>query len=332
MKKHVIILSLFALAGSFLLSGCSKSKTAATSSGNNGNGSEAASGSVASDQPVDMKIKWTIGKKYPMHIELVQSTKTEVPNQPQPVVQEMNLTQDFDISPLKQLDGGGAQLELQFNNQAMNVSQGGQTVLTFNSTQSPGQDGGDPAVAVLRAMVGAHIQYFTDANGKVERMEGVDALAKRIAATGQPRAEAVFKQMFGEDALKRYCSFADGMPNRTLNVGGSWPFQEDLPTSIGVLALDMKYTFKNWEQYSGRKCAHVVGTGRISTKTVSTATGAMVEVEKGTITGDFWFDPALGMIAGFNDTEDMALKITTRAQAMKTQFNQKIRYALVDTP
>jgi hypothetical protein len=332
MKKHVIILSLFVVAGSVLLSGCSKSKTATTASGNNRNGSEATAVSLASDEPVDMKIKWTIGKKYPMHIELGQSTKTDVPNQPQPVVQEMNLTQDFDISPLKQLDGGGTQLELQFNNQAINVSQGGQTVLAFNSTQSPGQDGSDPAVAVLRAMLGARIQYFTDANGKVERKEGVDALTKRIAATGQPRAETAFKQMFGEDTLKRYCSFADGMPNRTIKVGESWPFQEDLPTSIGVLALDMKYTFKNWEQYSSRKCAHIVGAGRISTKTVSTATGAMVEVEKGTITGDFWFDPALGMIVGFNDMEDMALKITTRAQAMKTQFNQKMRYALVDAP
>src|SRR5215471_4045802 len=129
MKKHVIVLFLFVAAGSVLLSGCSKSKTAATSSGSNGNGSEATSVSLASDEPVDMKIKWTIGKKYPMHIELGQSTKTDVPNQPQPVVQEMNLTQDFDISPLKQLDGGGSQLELQFNNQAINVSQGGQTVL-----------------------------------------------------------------------------------------------------------------------------------------------------------------------------------------------------------
>ena len=332
MKKHVIILSLFVVAGSVLLSGCSKSKTTATASGNGGSGTGPAAESMASGQPVDMQIKWAIGRKYPMHIELSQSTRTDVPSQPQPVVQEMDLTQDFDITPLKPLDGGGTLLELQFNNQAINVSQGGQTVLTFNSTQSPGHDGNNPAVSVLRAMIGARIQYFTGANGKVERMEGVDALTQRIAATGQPQGEATFKQMFGEDTLKRYCSFADGMPNRSVNIGESWPFQEDLPTAIGILALDMKYTFKNWEQYNNRKCAHIVGTGRISTKTVSTATGSMVEVEKGTITGDFWFDPTLGMIVGFNDNEDMALKITTRAESMKTQFNQKIRYALVNAP
>lgn len=332
MKKHIYLLSLFVVTGGILLSGCSKSKPAGIASGHKGNGSDVAAGSTASDQPVDMRIKWMVGKKYPMRLELSQSTKTDVPNQPQPVVQEMNLAQDFDISALKPLAGGGVQLELQFNSQTMNVTQGGQTQLTFNSTQSPAQDGNNPATSVLRTMIGARIQYFTDADGKVERMEGVDALAKRIAASGQPGGEAMLKQMFGEDTLKRYCSFADGMPNRMVNVGESWPFQEDLPTAIGILGLNMKYTFKNWEQYSDRRCAHIVGTGRITTKTVSTANGAMVEVEKGAIAGDFWFDPALGMIVAFNDTEDMALKITTRADAMKTQFNQKIRYVLVDMP
>lgn len=330
MKKSILLLSLFVVTGGVLLSGCSKSKTAATTSGHSGSGSDVAAGPGASDQPVEMKIKWVVGKKYPMRLELSQSTKTDVPNQPQPVVQEMNLNQDFDISARKQLDNGGAQVELQFNHQAITVSQGGQTVVDFNSTQNPAQDANNPVAPVLRSMSGTRIQYFTDANGKVERMEGVEELTRRVEATGQPQARQMFQQMFSPETLKRYCSFADGMPNRMVNIGETWPFQEDLSTAIGILALEMKYTFKNWEQYGNRRCAHIVGTGRISTKSVSTATGAMVEVEKGTITGDFWFDPALGMIVAFNDTEDMALKITTRSDAMKTQFNQKIRYVLVD--
>ena len=327
MKKAVVILSLCAMAAGLLLTACSKSKTAPTQSAK---GADSTMNVGISKDPVDMRITWKIGKKYPMHIELNQSTKTDVPDQQQPVAQEMNLKQDFDITALKEIDGGGRQLELQFNSQAMDISQGAQTVLSFNSMNSPGADANNPAASVLRAMIGVRIQYFTDANGKVERMDGMDALEKRIAATGQPREEAMFKQMFSEDTLKRYCSFADGMPNRTVAIGDSWPFRQDIASSIGLLALDMKYTFKNWEQYADRKCAHVVGTGRISTKSVSTANGAMVEIENGKITGDFWFDPVLGMIVGFNDDEDMALKITTRAQTMKTQFNQDVRVALVD--
>ncbi|HXR47801.1 MAG TPA: DUF6263 family protein [Candidatus Limnocylindrales bacterium] len=332
MKKLVVMLPLCALAGGLLLTGCSKSKNAATTAGNNRNGTGTTATSGASDKPVDMKIKWTVGRKYPMRIELTQSTTTEVPDQPQPVVQEMNLSQGFDISALKELENGGRQLELKFETETMNVSQGGTTKVSFDSLQSPAQDANNPVAPVLRAMIGARIQYFTDANGKVERMEGVNELAQRVAATGNPQAQASFQQMFSEDTLKRYGSFADSLPGHTVNIGDTWPFQEDVSTSIGVLTVDVKYTFKNWEQHGDRQCAHVDAAGDISTKTISTANGMVVEIKKGTITGEFWFDPVLGMIVEANNNQDLALKITTRQQTMSTQFNQKVRMALVDMP
>ena len=133
MKKLVAILPLCAVAVALGLSGCSKSKTGTTASGNNGNGSDATTAPVASDQPVDMRINWTVGRKYPMRMELDQTTKTDVPNQPQPVVQEVKISQGFDLSVLKALDNGGRQLELQFESQTMDVSQGDRSVLSFNS-------------------------------------------------------------------------------------------------------------------------------------------------------------------------------------------------------
>ena len=56
----------------------------------------------------------------------------------------------------------------------------------------------------------------------------------------------------------------------------------------------------------------------------------MVEIKKGTISGEFWYDPALGMIVEANNDQDLALKITTRTQTMTSQFNQNVRIALVD--
>lgn len=332
MKKLVAILPLCVVAGALCLSGCSKSRTGATSAPNNEKGADATATSVTSDKPVDMKIKWTVGRKYPMRIELTQSTTTAVPDQPQPVVQEMSFSQGFDFSAVKELENGGRQLELKFDTETMTVSQGGNTVVSFDSLQSPAQDANNPVAPVLRAMIGARIQYFTDTNGKVERMEGVNELAQRVAATGKPQAQASFQQMFSEDTLKRYGSFADSLPGHTVNIGDTWPFQEDVSTSIGVLTVDVKYTFKNWEQHGDRQCAHVDATGDISTKTISTANGMVVEIKKGRITGEFWFDPVLGMIVEANNNQDLALKITTRQQTMSTQFNQKVRMALVDMP
>lgn len=263
-------------------------------------------------------------------MELDQTVKTEVPNQPQPVIQKVKLTQDFNIAVLKELDKGGRQLELTFENQTINVSQGDHSVLSFDSAQSSAPDTDDPFAPILRAMMGAHIQYFTDANGKVETVEGVDELRNRIAKAGRPQEQAMLKDMFSEDTLKQYGSFADAMPDHTVNIGDNWPLKKDIPSSIGVLALDMKYTFKNWEQHADRKCAHIEAVGGISTKSISTAAGAAVEIKDGTVSGDLWLDPALGMIVGMNNDQNMRLKITTRAQTMTSQFSRKMRLSLVD--
>ncbi len=327
MKKLIVILTLGAVAGGLLSAGCSKSKNAATPSGNSADSTMA---SGASDKPVEMKIKWTVGKEYPMRMELDQTTKTEVPDQPQPVVQGVKISQGFSMSALKELDNGGRELELKFESETMDVSQGDRSVLSFNSLQNPAQDANNPVAPVLRATIGARIQYFTDANGKVERVEGVDALTQRIAANGNPQTRAMFNQMFSADTLKRYGSFADAMPDHAVNMGNSWPLKQDVTTTIGVLTVDLKYTFKNWEQHRGRKCAHVDAEGDISTKSISTAQGMVVEIKKGTISGEFWYDPTLGMIVEANNDQNLTLKITTRQQTMTSQFSQKVRVALVD--
>jgi hypothetical protein len=180
-------------------------------------------------------------------------------------------------------------------------------------------------------MIGARLQYFTDASGKVEKMGGLDELMKRISAVATQQQRGMFQQMFSEDTLKRYGSFSEALPNRIVNVGESWSHKDDIVSTIGTLSMDMNYTFKNWEQHGDRKCAHVETAGTIATKTVSAANvGAAVEVQNGKITGDFWFDPELGMIVDVHNTQDMTLKITTRNQNLTQQLSQKIRLSLVD--
>ena len=120
------------------------------------------------------------------------------------------------------------------------------------------------------------------------------------------------------------------MPNRIMNVGENWLVKKDVVDNIGVLTVNMKLTFKNWEQHGDHKCAHIEETGSISSKSVSTASGAMVKIEKGRISGDIWFDPELGLAVGGNDNEDLILKITTRTQTMTKQTHNKSQWTLVD--
>ncbi|HVU27233.1 MAG TPA: DUF6263 family protein [Verrucomicrobiae bacterium] len=284
------------------------------------------------DGPVDMRIKWMVGKKYSMHMELTQGTETKVPNQSQPVKSEVSLAQDFDISALKELSSGGWQLELKFVDETFDASQGGQKILSFDSIQNSSADPNNPA-ALLGVIIGARLQYFTDADGKVEKVEGVDDLMNRVATAGKPQTpgKALFNQLFGAGRLKQYVALGDWMPKRVVKVGERWSVKNNVDSpAVGTVAVDMQFNFKNWEQHGDHRCAHVEMTGDLSTKNISTATGAAISIEKASISGDFWFDPQLGMVVETDSEQNLTLKMTTQAQTLTPQLSQKTRVTLVD--
>jgi RNA polymerase sigma factor (sigma-70 family) len=274
---------------------------------------------------VPMRIQWMVGKKYSMRSDLVQDTETTLPGQSQPVRSEVSWTQDFIISPLKQLDNGGWQLELQFVNETMDVSQGGRHLMTFSSTASSSADG-----QTIHVKVDGRIEYYTDANGKVEKLDGLDDFMNHATVDGNPQQQAIFKQMYGTDELKRYGDFGDMLPNRMTKPGESWPVKQDISSPEGLLRLDLNYTFTNWEKHDARQTAHIIGTGSITSESTSAATGALVDIEKGKLSEEAWFDSDLGMIVGANNDQTMKMKITTQARAMTAQVTQKVRFTLVD--
>ncbi len=328
MKKLTITLSLFAVVGCVLLAGCSKSKDAIAQSENSPANNPAA---AASGDSVEMKIKWPIGEKYAMRMELDQATETKVPNQPQPIKQQVNMAQDYTIGAIKELGNGGRQLELEFKNQTMDVNYGGNKVLSFDSTQRPALDSTNAVIPLLRKMIGGRVRYVTDAAGQVEKLEGIEELMTRIAFNRKSQEHAMFKQVVSEDTLKHYGALGEAMPNRQVKIGESWTVKKNVPTeSVGQLAVDMKYTFKNWEQRDGRKCAHIEVTGEMESAAGRAGTTPAVKIENGKMSGDIWFDPEIGMTVAQNFNQDMTLKVMAGAQTITPQLNQKMRLTLVE--
>jgi hypothetical protein len=85
------------------------------------------------------------------------------------------------------------------------------------------------------------------------------------------------------------------------------------------------------EQHNGHNCAHLVIAGDIKTKTATAAaTGAVVKVKKGIISGDSWFDPELGMFVDVNTDQDLTLDITTRNMALTDHMKENVELSLVD--
>jgi len=285
---------------------------------------------AGADGPADLRVKWMVGKKYALRVELNQSAKTKSHNQWQPPEQG-KWVQDFTISGLKELPDGGRQLELEFVSETVDISKGGYSLLSFDSAQSPTQDSHTPW-SILGATIGARIEYFTDADGKVQNVAGMDELTSHIAAVGTPEQQAIFKKMFGGDTLKDYVSIGDILPNRTVNVGESWSIKKEIAEAIGILAVNAKFTFKNWEQRGGRKCARLAENGEVSSKSVATASGTAIKIEKGKFSGDIWFDPERGLAVENNETEDLTLKVTSRTQTQTLQTQNNSRSTLVEVP
>jgi hypothetical protein len=247
-----------------------------------------------------------------------------LPNQPEPAKSAVNFTLDYNVSVVQSLDNGGKQLELEFVDDALTASSGGVDVMKLDSTSTD-----DPDHNPARAPIGAHLEFYTDADGTVQRVEGVDELMQRISATGKTEAPATFKQIFGGDNLKKIVFFDGALPNRTINFGGNWKIKKKIASTVGPLAVDVTCTFKNWGLRDNRKCVHIESEGDFSSKKASPSDGAMMEIKKGKIFGDSWFDPKLGMIVSSSADEMMSMTVGTQTATYSPQVNQKVRITLL---
>ncbi len=176
---------------------------------------------VAADAPALIKVKWAVGKKYEWHMEFNHSKETASPGQPQPTKTGMKWTQDINLTVLKELPNGGRQLEFEFVDESLEASRAGHSVLRFDSTETPAVTKSNE-FSILGAVAGTRLQYFTDANGLVQRVEGMNQLTNHIAAVGTSQQRHLFADLLSERSLTNYFSFGQGTPNRIVKVGDSW--------------------------------------------------------------------------------------------------------------
>lgn len=329
MKKIIVLLSVAVAGSSLCLLGCSKAKNspmAGNSTTSDANGGSAAAG------PTDLRIKWQAGKEYDMEMNLKQATDLNVPGQP--VHTDLKLTQGLHYSPLKDLDNGGHQVEMEFDRENVDVSQNGKEVLSYDSTQKTPIAPNSPAApvaAVMQAMLGVPLDYTFAADGTIQKIDGLESLASRIAAAVPDQRQRVsLAQLFDQDTLRQYGSFSRSLPDHPVRVGDNWSSSDDINSPAGVMTADSTYMFKNWEEHDGHHCVHLLINGDIKTKTASaSAIGAVVKIQKGVVKGDAWFDPDLGMFVEINTDQDLKLNITTRSMALTERLKQNVEMSLL---
>lgn len=287
------------------------------------------SGTDVERRPVVLQTQWQIGKKYLVHKEDVQAMEMEDPGQGEPVKQVTKQTENFYLFPVSKLNNDGWELRLEFESLALTVTNGNYQVFAADSNQNPAQDARNPVGARLRKMTGARLEYFTDANGKVVKMDGYPELVARVAGKNQ-KEQAAFKDLFSEIALEKFGSVGeDTVPRRVVKLGDHWAMNLKVPSNAGNLQVDLKCHFKNWEPRANHRCIHITFTGAISPAAGSDASALRVQIEKGTVTGDIWFDPELGMAVDSSENVKAQLKINQYGQTWNAPLHQKTRVTMI---
>lgn len=309
MKKMNLLAVVGAAACLTLLSGCKKDAT-------------------PSGPPVDMKLKWTVGKRYDQAITMTQNTKSTAPGVNETIENNMNMVEELSVTAAKARPTGGTELEMNFTGIKMDQKMAGQS-LKFDSHSDPNGDGSNPVAPMLRKMVGAHVKYLTDAGGKVEQVVGYQEFIDQIAS-GNAQVGAMVKGMFSEDTLKQMGVSGQGLPTKPVQVGESWPYHQEIAVGpIGTMVVDMNITFKGWEDHDGHHCAILESTGQMKNRPDNSAGGMKLEIEKGTTKGTMWFDPDLGMMVDNVIDQVMTMKMQIQGQNVSSKLNQRIKVALV---
>jgi hypothetical protein len=194
--------------------------------------------------------------------------------------------------------------------------------LNVDSRQSKAEDAADPVSPLLRKVVGARIRCLTDADGKVVKAEGFDALAASLDK-GDPQTKAMMQSMFtGTNLIKLFDNIAAVQPDEPLKIGDSWPVHLELeaPGTTGII-INAHCQLADWDLEEGRECVRIEFKGDISSKPDAPGEASLAKIKSGTMSGHAWFDPALGMVINSSSEEHVTLQASALGQTVSTRVN-----------
>jgi hypothetical protein len=209
---------------------------------------------AGSDKAVLLKVQWPVGNRYVYRMDLDQHSTNKIPQMPQPMQQDVTMAMTYALSVLKETEGGGRALEMEFLANEMEVKMGPQVVMSFDSKENSKDDGQNPFTAPYRKMIGSKLRIQMDSDGKVEKIIGLQEWIDNISGDATGPGRGMVSQQFNEGYFRQLVDFGRGFPNKPVQAGESWPFQIEMPLGpMGKLAIDSKITFKRWEDHEQHK-------------------------------------------------------------------------------
>jgi hypothetical protein len=283
--------------------------------------------SPAPTGPVELKLKWTVGEKILQSMDMKMKNEMNMPNQTEPMKQDMEIGQDYGMTVMAAQPDGGHEVELEFMAARMKMTMGGKEMMNYDSAKKSSSDTPNPAADMFGKIVGAKICYFLDATNSVQKIEGMDEMLNRMSG-GDAAAAAPLKNMFNEGSFKQLMSQALFLPAKAVQPGDTWPVKIEMPMGqLGTLSMNYNVTFQKWETHGSRNCARLDYDGTLSSKQSPPSKSEPVSISdlQGTLTGTSWFDPELGTMIDNTLKQDMTMVMTMSMGGQKEMTNHMIQ-------
>jgi hypothetical protein len=268
--------------------------------------------------PVELKMKWPVGKRYEQEFDATINATEDIPGQSQQMKQDASLIQGFAISVLNDRNGNGRELEVELLGTKLDAKNAGMTMVSFDSAQPPADSAANPMTGFLKRVSGAKLKILVDTNGNPESLEGLPEFLKTIMGpdAGDPADMMKNIPAMGDnfkDAMANSC----GLPDKPVKVGDTWSKNSDINSGTTSVSQKIDYTFTGWETHADHRCAVIQYTGDITPKGKE---GDPTSVSAH-LTGTNWFDPDLGMLVESASKVDVNVKASMGDQAMTTKVN-----------
>jgi hypothetical protein len=150
-----------------------------------------------------------------------------------------------------------------------------------------------------------------DAEGKVDKVLGMEEWLDQIAGEGPGPGRQMVSQQFNEAYFRQIADFARGLPDKPVEVGDSWPYEIEMPAGpMGKIKVNSTFILKGMEDRDKYKCAvmDVLGTFKGTGGAEPAGPMGQMNIEQGKMQGTSWFDPELGALVESSVDQSMRIK------------------------
>jgi hypothetical protein len=283
------------------------------------------------DAPVELKVKWPVGQRYLQRLVVTQDQQISVPNSPEPIKQQIVQNQDVALTVTKEREDGGREVELAVTAMKMDITMGGQVMMSFDSKSDPAKDSGNPMASLFRKLGEMRLKMLTNRKGAVEKVEGLKEFTDKLGTDLPPQAQGLLQGMLSEDSIKHMGTVPEGLPDKPVKIGERWPLKQEFSLGqMGKLTVTLQFTFKGWENRDQRRCAVLEHIGTITGAPGSGGGPLTMSITGGDTKGRTLFDPELGMTIESTAQQKISMKASAMGQDMTIQMQQMITNRLVE--